>query len=248
MFRSAVATDARWRWRRAAGAAVPAAGPRRDAVARVLFAGAVGAAAARFRLPLTETGLGMALARRRAGAAGAVLRLGLLAAFVVAEAALRRPRTAVDAALREAAFGEAAFGEAAFALAFASWASSFAAFATSRSFWRRSIAVSFATAATWRTRATSAPALRVRGAALARALPPAELRGARRGVVAGVRRVVVRAMCRVLRVLVGEHNGGIRPHPDHICFAVTDCAHALRVVYSLRSASGRLGLSERCRR
>jgi hypothetical protein len=243
MFRSAVATDARWRWRRAAGAAVPAAGPRRDAVARVLFAGAVGAAAARFRLPLTETGLGMAVARRRAGAAGAVLRLGLPAAFVVAEIALRRPRTAVDAALREAAFGEAAF-----ALAFASWASSFAAFATSRSFWRRSIAVSFATAATWRTRATSAPALRVRGAALARALPPAELRGARRGAVAGVRRVVVRAMCRVLRVLVGEHNGGIRPHPDHICFAVTDCAHALRVVYSLRSASGRLGLSERCRR
>jgi hypothetical protein len=124
-------------------------------------------------------------------------------------------------------------------LAFASWASSFAALAISRSFWRRSWAVSFATAATCRTSATSAPALRVRGAALARALPPAELRGARRGAVAGVRRVLVRAMCRVLRVLIGEHNGGIRPHSDHICLAVTKCEHAVGVHRGQsRSASG----------
>jgi hypothetical protein len=223
MFLSAVATDARWRWRRAAVAAVPAAGPRRDAVARVLFAAAVGAAAAGFRLPLTETGLGMAVTRRRPSAADAVLRLGVPTVFAFAEAALRRPRTAVDARFvvaevarrarpRTGAAEDPALREAAFSLAFASWASSFAALASSSSFCRRSLAASFATAATCRTRIASAPALRVRGAALARALPTAELRGARRGAVAGVRRVVVRAMCRVLRCSSVSTTGGL----DHI--------------------------------
>jgi hypothetical protein len=64
---------------------------------RRTFGATAEAAAAGFRLPLTETGLGMAVVRRRAGAVDDVFRLGVAAVFVVAEAALRRPRTAVDA-------------------------------------------------------------------------------------------------------------------------------------------------------
>jgi hypothetical protein len=209
------------------------------------LAGAPVAAAARFRRPLTGAVLATVLARRRVGAAGAVLRFRALAVVVVAEAVLRRPRAAVDAfvgvddvarlrpvaapavarrvvverpavvlAVRRArpragADEDAALRAAAFSLALASCASSFAALATSLSFWRRSWAISFATAATCLTRVASAPApaLRVRGAVLARVLPPTELRGARRGAVAGMRRVLVRAMWGVLRVLIGEHDG-----------------------------------------
>jgi hypothetical protein len=209
------------------------------------LAGAAVAAAARFRRPLTGAALAAVAARRRVGAAGAVLRLRVLAVVVVAEAVLRRPRDSVDALFgvddvaplrpvaapavarravverpaavlvvrrarpRTGADEDAALRAAAFSLAFTSCVSSFAALATSLSFWRRSWAISFATAATCRTRVASAPApaLRERGAALARALPPAGLRGARRGAVAGMRRVLVRAIYGVLRVLISEHNG-----------------------------------------
>lgn len=77
-----------------------AAGAAAARVRRPLAGVAAGAAAARFRLPLT--GAGAVVARRRAGAAGAagaagvVLRLRVPAAVAVVEAAVRRPRAAVD--------------------------------------------------------------------------------------------------------------------------------------------------------
>jgi hypothetical protein len=178
--------------RRLTGAAAAGAVARRLVVAAAL-AGA--AAVRRVRVVVVVAFLAAAaVARgRRAGAAAAVRR-----------GVARRAAAAVAArpvALR-ATTGFATLRAAAFALAATSWVPSFATFAASRSLRRRSCAISFATELTCRRRAASAPPRGLRGAAL-RAAPAARVAVALG--VAGVRRVLVRAMDEILLVLLDEH-------------------------------------------